>query len=68
MHYIVDDFKSILVGKYENFHIYDNQNESSICRWKEIPKFYIPFTFSNNNPFEGEHEHLKKSMNCPING
>jgi hypothetical protein len=60
MHYIVNDFKSILVEKDGNFHIYDNQNELNICRWKEIPHFYIPSTFSNNNPSEGEHEHQKE--------
>jgi hypothetical protein len=55
------------VGKDEKFNIYDNQNELSICRWKEIPIFYIPSTFSNNNPSKGDMN-IKKKLNCPING
>ncbi len=55
--YIVDDFKFVLVEKDDKFHIYDNQNELNVCRWKEITNSYIPSTFSNNNPSKGEHEH-----------
>jgi hypothetical protein len=60
MHYITDDFKSITVEKDDKFHLYGNQNDLSICRWKEITNYYIPSTFSNNNPSQGEHEHHKK--------
>ncbi len=60
MHYIVDDFKFFLVEKDKYFHLYDNQNKLNICRWKEITNSYIPSTFSNNNPSQGEHEHKKE--------
>jgi hypothetical protein len=58
--YIANDFKFVLVEKDDNFHIYDNQNELNICRWKEITNSCIPSTFSNNNPSKGEHEHQKE--------
>jgi hypothetical protein len=60
MHYIANDFKSIVVEKDDNFHLYDNQNELSICWWNEITKSYIPSTFSNKNPSQGEHKHHKE--------
>jgi len=60
MHYIANDFKIVLVEKYDKFHIYDILDELNICRWKEITNFYGPFTFSNNNPYEGEHQHHKE--------
>jgi hypothetical protein len=60
MHYIVDDFKSVLVEKDENFHLYDSQNKLNICRWKEITNSYVPSTFSNNNPSHGEDKHKKE--------
>jgi hypothetical protein len=59
-HCIGDDFKFVIVEKDNKFHIYDILNELSICRWREITNFYNPSTFSNNNPFEGEHKHHKK--------
>jgi hypothetical protein len=56
MHYIANDFKIVLVEIYDKFHIY----ELNICRWKEITNSFNHSTFSNNNPFESEHEHHKK--------
>jgi hypothetical protein len=59
MHYIANDFKIVLMEKDDKSHIYDILNELNICRWKEITNSYKPFTFSNNNPYESEHEHHK---------
>ncbi len=59
-HYITYDFKFVIVEKDDNFHIYDILDELSICMWKEITNSYSPFIFSNNDPFEGEHEHHKE--------
>ncbi len=57
VHYIVDDFKIILVEEDDKFHIYDILDKFTYVLWKEITNSYNPFLFSNHDPFEGEQEH-----------